>query len=85
MNREPVQLWVNGASVVVPAGASVAAAIAQALGVGASFRRSRSGTPRAPLCGMGVCFECRVEIDGAPQQRACMTLARAAMRVRTDD
>jgi sarcosine oxidase subunit alpha len=85
MSRETVQLWINGASVVVPAGASVAAAIAQSLEVGAPFRRSRSGTPRTPLCGMGVCFECGVEIDGTPQQRACMTLARAAMQVRTDD
>jgi sarcosine oxidase subunit alpha len=33
---------------------------------------------------MGVCFECRVEIDGAPHQRACMIPAREAMRVCTD-
>jgi sarcosine oxidase subunit alpha len=80
-----VQLWVNGSSVVVPVGASVAAAVAQSLSQVTPFRRSRSGTPRAPLCGMGVCFECRVAIDGAPHQRACMILARDSMRVRTDD
>jgi sarcosine oxidase subunit alpha len=34
---------------------------------------------------MGICFECRVEIDGATHQRACMILAREQMRVRTDD
>ncbi len=86
-----VDLWVNGARVAVPTGASVAAAIAHAAAAqpGASgaplFRRSRNGSPRAPLCGMGICFECRVEIDGSPQQRACMIPAREAMRVRTDD
>jgi sarcosine oxidase subunit alpha len=40
--------------------------------------------PRAPLCGMGVCFECRVCVDGHPHALACMTLARDGMRVNTD-
>ena len=31
------------------------------------FRRSVTGEPRAPLCGMGVCAECRVTIDGRVQ------------------
>ncbi len=91
MSRGPVRLSVNGVEVAVPLGASVAAAIAHAATPGppgpggALFRRSRSGTPRAPLCGMGVCFECRVEIDGARQQRACMILARDGMRICTDE
>lgn len=77
-----VQLQVDGQTAEVPAGASVAAAIAS---VGATrFRRSVQGAPRAPLCGMGACFECRVTIDGVPQQRACMTPVRAGMQVTTD-
>lgn len=76
-----LRLEVDGRPVDVPAGASVAAAVA-ALGV--PFRRSRQGQPRAPLCGMGVCFECRVRIDGVAQLRACMTPAREGMQVRTD-
>ena len=78
-----VRLMVNGQWVQVPEGASVAAAVAQLASV--HFRRSVSGEPRAPACGMGVCFECRVRIDGAPHQRACMTPARAGMQVSTDD
>jgi predicted molibdopterin-dependent oxidoreductase YjgC len=31
---------------------------------------------------MGVCFECLVEIDGRPNQQACMTRVREGMRVR---
>jgi sarcosine oxidase subunit alpha len=77
-----VRLEVNGRQVDVPAGASVAAAVAT---LGVPFRRSREGQPRAPLCGMGVCFECRVWIDGVAQLRACMTPVRAGMRVQTDD
>lgn len=77
-----VRLSVNGLAVQVPQGASVAAAVACA-GV-ALFRRSPQQSPRAPLCGMGVCFECRVGVDGIAQVRACMTPALEGMQVRTD-
>ena len=75
-----VGLLVDGLRVEVPEGATVAAAVAH---TGHAFRRSESGQPRAPLCGMGVCFECRVSIDAVPQLRACMVLARPGMRVET--
>ncbi len=52
---DAVTLSVNGAVVSVPAGAMVSAAIAMA-GV-SQFRRSVSGEPRGPLCGMGICFD----------------------------
>lgn len=76
-----LHLRIDDIAVEVPAGANVAAAIARATH---HFRQSRSGTPRAPLCGMGVCFECRVTIDGEAHVLACMTPARAGMQVRTD-
>ena len=76
-----IGLNVNGQRVEVPAGASVAAAVAT---LGVPFRQSRSGQPRAPVCGMGVCFECRVQIDGVAQLRACMTPVREGMQVSTD-
>lgn len=41
-----------------------------------------SGAPRAPLCLMGVCFDCLVEIDGHANQQACMVEVRAGMRIR---
>jgi len=76
-----VHLSVDGHEVAVVAGTSVAAAVARA---GRCFRRSVGGQPRAPLCGMGVCFECRVTIDGVPHERACMVTAREGMEVTTD-
>lgn len=76
-----VSLTVNGKPVEVVEGASVAAAVAQA---GAVFRRSLSGEPRSALCGMGMCFECRVTIDGVAQQQACMLPVRPDMQVLTD-
>jgi sarcosine oxidase subunit alpha len=79
---EAVTLSVNGAVVSVPAGAMVSAAIAMA-GV-SQFRRSVSGEPRGPLCGMGICFECRVTIDGRQHCRSCQVVCQPGMKVLTD-
>jgi predicted molibdopterin-dependent oxidoreductase YjgC len=78
-----VTLTVDGHAVTVPAGATVAAAVA--IAGGAVTRRSVRGEPRGPLCGMGVCFECRVTIGGERHQRACMVLSQAGMEVRTGE
>ena len=79
---ETVVLSVDGVSVEMPAGSMVSAAI---LKTGTyAFRRSATGEPRGPLCGMGICFECRVVIDGEPHCRSCQTVCRDGMNVRTD-
>ena len=79
---ETVSLVVNGVAVTMPAGSVVSAAI---MTTGASlFRRSVRGEPRGPLCGMGICFECRVTIDGEAHCRSCQTVCRDGMDVRTD-
>ena len=80
---EEISLRVNERTVRVPVGSVVAAAVALA-GV-TCFRRSVSGQPRGPLCGMGICMECRVTIDGETQRRSCQILCAAGMEVRTDD
>ncbi len=79
---ESIQLKVNGKTVSVSPGTVVAAAIASA--DESSFRRSVSGKPRGPLCGMGLCGECRVTINGRPSCPSCQTLCEPAMEVRTD-
>jgi hypothetical protein len=43
-----------------------------------------TGQLRGPLCGMGICFECRLTIDGLPQRASCQTFCRTGMEVRTD-
>ncbi|MFT5115241.1 MAG: putative molibdopterin-dependent oxidoreductase YjgC [Parasphingorhabdus sp.] len=63
------------------AGETVAAALIAA-GHSAT-RRSRSGMPRGYFCGMGVCWECLVNVDGKPNQRACMQIVEADMVVQT--
>ncbi|MEI7899072.1 MAG: (2Fe-2S)-binding protein [bacterium] len=78
-----VTILVNGKPLSVRSGTVVAAALAQA-GI-TRFRRSVQGEARGPLCGMGVCFECRVTINGEPHCRSCLTLCEAGMDVRTDE
>ena len=78
---ETIAVKVNGVAGSVPAGVTVAAAI---LTLGeAAFRRSVRGELRGPLCGMGICFECRVTVDGAPHARSCQILCRAGMEIET--
>ena len=81
-----MEIKVNGRNVEVPVGVSVAAAVflaAETLAGETRFRTSLSGEPRAALCGMGICFECRVTIDGEPHVRSCQVDARAGMAIET--
>jgi D-hydroxyproline dehydrogenase subunit gamma len=74
---ESITLTIDGRGTTVAAGSTVAAAIA---GV---TRRSVSGQLRAPLCGMGVCQECRVTINGRAHVLSCQTLCQSGMDVQT--
>ena len=81
--REAVSITVDGRPVTAAAGCSVAVAMMNA-GI-TDFRRSVGGEPRGPLCGMGVCYECRVTIDGRPHQKSCQVAVAAGMEVTTDE
>ncbi|GCE09386.1 (2Fe-2S)-binding protein [Dictyobacter aurantiacus] len=76
-----IHLTVNGHEVLVPAGSMVVAAIARA-GVN-TYRRSVRGDARAPLCGMGICFECRVTINGRAHRLSCQIPCEDGMEVVT--
>ena len=75
-----MKVTVNGRPVEVPEGSMLSAAVAIAGG----YRRSVTGEPRGPLCGMGICFECRVTVDGRAHVRSCQVPCRPGMEVRTD-
>lgn len=77
----PVELFVDGDRVDAFEGESVAAALL------ASGRRDlrttpRRGDPRGMYCGIGLCFECVVSVDGC-RVRSCLTAVRDGMRVGT--
>lgn len=78
---EPVRITFDGTEIEALPGETVAAALAAADIV--AVRQARSGAPRGPFCGMGVCFDCLVTIDGRPSQRACLTKIAAGMDVRS--
>jgi NADPH-dependent 2,4-dienoyl-CoA reductase/sulfur reductase-like enzyme len=80
---DPRRVCVNGQASDFDPRTNTAAALA--LSRTAVLRRSVSGQPRGPLCGMGVCFECRVTIDGEAQRLSCQTPARAGMTIATAD
>lgn len=85
MNPPPlVEIRVDGRTVRAVAGQSVAGALHQA-GIDVLRRNPVTGEPRGAFCGMGVCFECELTIDGAVGQRACLAHVHAGMRIETDD
>jgi D-hydroxyproline dehydrogenase subunit gamma len=77
-----ITVSVNGSLVSVPQGATVAVAVGIA---GQACRNSVSGEPRSVLCAMGICYECRVAINGKPHCRSCQILCEPGMEVRTDE
>ena len=80
-----VTIRVNGKPVSAYAGETLFAALLAA-GI-RTLRHSVRGqikTARGGFCGMGVCQECRVTVDGLPDRRACMTEVRDGMEVVTD-
>lgn len=79
--RLAIEIFVEGQVVSAREGETLAVALLNA-GV-VPFRHTPvSGQPRAPLCLMGVCFDCLVEVDGAQNVQSCMVQVRAGMQVR---
>lgn len=70
---------VNGQPVPAHHGQTVAVAL---LAAGQRiFRRTESGELRGLFCGMGVCFDCLVTVNGLAEQRACMTPVEPGMQI----
>jgi predicted molibdopterin-dependent oxidoreductase YjgC len=82
MSDELVELEVDGRRLTAPAGRSIAAALMEHDELW--LRHSPGGAPRAVYCGIGVCFECRVHVDGRGAVRACVTPVEDGMRIVRD-
>lgn len=78
-----IKIRVNGREVAACEGETVLAAL-----VAAGMKTLRAshvrGEGRGALCGMGVCYECLVSINGRPNQRACMTEVEDSMEIGID-
>lgn len=77
----PLTIDINGQPREVEPGCSVAAALIHHKDL--IFRDSVTGQKRGPLCGMGICYECRVTINGQFHRRSCMILCQDGMKVET--
>lgn len=82
-NDEDCTIVVDGLDASAISGQSLVAALHRR-GQSVLRRNLVTGEPRAAFCGMGVCFECEVTVDGIPGRRACMVHVRPGMRVETD-
>ncbi|HWD01727.1 MAG TPA: (2Fe-2S)-binding protein [Amycolatopsis sp.] len=70
-----VKFSFRGKDIVAEAGQSVGAALIAA--GHRSWRTTRhEGAPRGIFCGIGVCFDCLVVVNGEPGRRACLTEVR---------
>ena len=74
-------ITVNGKPVRASEGTSVAAAMILA---NEACRVSVRGEPRGPLCGMGICMECRTTVNGVKHQRTCQMMCTPAMEIVTE-
>ena len=77
-----LRILVDGRPLRAYEGETVAVAL-----LAAGIRRLRTtpalGEGRGPYCGMGVCFECLLIVDGQPNVRSCQEPVREGMRVQT--
>ena len=81
--RPQVHITVDGARWPVPAGASIAAAFVASGHPGWRQTRRRA-EPRGLGCGMGVCFDCLVTVNGTRGVRACLTDVREGDVITTE-
>lgn len=72
--QDRVTLTLNGAGVETAPGQTVAA-VMTGCGITAWRQTRHEGKPRGVFCGIGVCYDCLVTIDGVANQRACIVEA----------
>ena len=75
-----VTVSIEGQSIKVPAGETVAAAVLVS-GIGYTRTTPVSGAQRAPFCLMGVCYECLMVINDQPNKRACRERVEEGMSI----
>jgi predicted molibdopterin-dependent oxidoreductase YjgC len=81
LSGDAVNFSFEGRSLVGRAGDTLAGALLAA-GVLVTRMTPVKGSPRAPYCMMGACYDCLVEVDGRPNQQACMLVLSEGMDVR---
>jgi predicted molibdopterin-dependent oxidoreductase YjgC len=81
---DPFEIKVDGKALLAYEGETVATVMLGA-GIRAFHQDARGGCASRLYCGMGVCMQCLIVVDGVMSCRACKTLARPGMEVETTD
>ncbi len=81
---EPIDLLVDGEVVRAYAGETIAGALT-AEGRRIFRHTEKSGEPRGVFCGIGICFDCVVTVEGLGRVRSCMVSVRPGMKVNLRD
>ncbi len=78
---EKFEIKIDGNRITARKGQSIAEALlASGLRV---FRRTKQDAPRGLYCGIGICYECRMIVNGIPNIRTCMTPAEPGCEITT--
>lgn len=78
-----MSITVNGKRIQAREGQTVAQAmLAEGM---IRCRTTWDGRPVSVFCGMGICGECRMIVDGIPNTRICQTLAQEGMTIQQQD
>jgi hypothetical protein len=77
---EPINLLVDGEVIRAYIGETIAGALT-AEGRRVFRHTARTGAPRGVFCGIGICFDCQVAVEGMGWVRSCMVSVQPGMRV----
>jgi len=80
--RPDIEVMVDGRPIYGIAGQSLLS-IMWASGIRVWRVNPVSGRERSGFCGMGVCFECDIDVQGSDERRACMILVTTGVTVTT--
>ncbi|MCC6146287.1 MAG: (2Fe-2S)-binding protein [Anaerolineaceae bacterium] len=78
-----IEVQVNGRRAQAFEGELISTVL-QAEGISVFGRKHQTGRPSGIYCGMGVCYECLVTVNGAGNIRACQTLVADKMKIETE-
>jgi sarcosine oxidase subunit alpha len=79
----PVELNIDGYLVQAFEGETVAAVLL-AENIFVFGHKHKTGRPAGVYCGMGVCYECLVKVNGVANIRACQTPVSDKMTIETN-
>ena len=80
MSQSNLEFTFDDQTITAISGQSIGAALLAANQ--RSLRKTRfSNNDRGLFCGIGVCFDCLVVVDGVSNQRACLIEAKPGMKV----